>query len=143
MLIVVGMALIILKFQLVGLKVLSKKLTGWPLPNATHLLLYRREVVREEKMTSPSIRLTESLQMTGPVAMPGSQVFHLQLSNDSVDSVKLPLRAAGWSSAATRWKAARRQRLATVWSAVFSAHTSIAPYSGFLPGATWRCLAAY
>ena len=142
MLIVVGVALIIVKFLLAGLFVLAKKLTGWPRPTAIQLLLYMREVVREEKLTSPSIRLIESLQMTGPVAIAGSQVSHLQLLNDSVDSAR-PLRAAGWSSAATRWQVTRHQRPASVCSTIFSAHTSIAPWHGCLPNATWRCLAAY
>ena len=143
MLIVVK-ALIIVKFLLADLVVLIKKLTGWPLPIATHLLLYRREVVREEKLRSASIRLSESLQMTGPVVTPGSQVSHLQLLNDSVYFAQRPLIAAGWSSAATRWQAARHcQRPVVALSAIFSAHTSIAPWPGYLPGSTWRSPAAY
>ena len=142
MLIVVK-ALIIVKFLLADLVVLIKKLTGWPLPIATHLLLYMREVVREENLFSSFTRLTEFLQMTGPAAITGSQVYRLLLSNDSVYSALILLRAAGWSSAATRWQVARPHSPATVWSAVFSAHTSIAPWPGCLLSAIWRRLAAY
>lgn len=80
--------------------------------------------------------------MTGPAAITGSQVYRLLLSNDSVYSAMLLLRAAGWSSEATRWQVIRHL-LATVWSVVFSAHTSIAPWPDCLLGATLRRLAAY
>ena len=75
MLIVVGYVLIIVKFLIADLVVLFKYLAGYPLPVATHLLLYMREVVREEKLIISFTRLTESLQMTGPVAITGSQVY--------------------------------------------------------------------
>ena len=71
-----------------------------------------REVVREENLISSFTRLTEFLQMTGPVAITGSQVYHLLLLNDSVYSAMLLLRA-GWSSEATRWQVIRHL-LATV-----------------------------